>query len=719
MRIFANKKFKRFVIILVTVIMLFNVIAPQPLVPQAEAASVGGILMAPLTALAGGLAWAFQQVLNLVMYVGTSLTAGAMPEEQNAGDVFITDIVYNQLAITNANIFDTENPNPLLQSAKDENGGITGIVKQWYGITRMMAIAASLVILVYVAIKIIIASTGKDKAKYTELLKDWLLSLLLIFTLHYVMAAILFCSDAIVNFFLSTVKSAEGGIFSYKSIQDQTFAFNDYSIIYALVWIALLIYTFVFLVLYIKRLILICFFVVISPLIVILSTINKLRGKGSGILDTWLKQFIANVVMQPIDALLFTIIASSIVICIEGNQPLLALAFVIAFFPMRTWVTQFFDQKAEQNSQQDAAKFAAGGANMFSSKIQGMANAPKKPKFNTSNISAAIAGVGRGSPSGSTGGSTGGSSGGSTGGSMGGKVPLSDSWENDWKNNKGNWSNNDEIISTPESLQAEIAGGTPNVFNAEQSTALPAGTSKAKFADRHATLSKGAGILGRAAKYGAVKGTGALIGTTVGGLNAIAGNGFGKHYTPASNATEKLMGKTIDRTAKKASEYYGSAENGGLSGIYEQLASDVGSIKDSATDYVNDSYIVSGEEGIVDDKVALGQFFADAEVDDMIHELIMDCGEGDQLYDQYMATSSVSTRREIAQQFFMESAIKDYGGADRFSDLVKRRKNSEMKAMLSVMQKHKGALTGKNAEKKKEQVRQRSVNYNNNNNTTP
>ncbi len=724
MRIFANKKFKRFIIILMVVILTVNVIAPAPIVPQAEAASVGGILMAPLTALAGGLAWAFQQVLNGVMYVATSLSTGDLPETQDAGDVFITDIVYNKLAITNANIFDPENPNPLLQSANDENGGITGIVKQWYSITRMMAIAASLVILVYVAIKIIIASTGKDKAKYTELLKDWLLSLLLIFTLHYVMAAILFCSDAIVNFFLTTVESTKEGIFSYKSIQDQTFAFNDFSIIYALVWIALLIYTFVFLVLYIKRLILICFFVVISPLIVILSTINKLRGKGSGVLDTWLKEFIANVVMQPIDALLFTIIASSIVICINSNQPLIALAFVIAFFPMRSWVTQFFDQGSKMNSQEGAAKFAAAGANMFSSKLQGVANAPKKPKFNTSNVTAAIAGarafgggdsntnnsndqdtnpnppinrpiVGRG-----------------YNGGMGYQDLTREQFDTAMNAMGGN--TDSSVVPSPDS-------GNANPISAPRSVPLNAPTSsqgKIKWGDRHPTLSRGAGIAGRATKWGVSKGAGAVIGTTVGGLNAIAGNGFWKNYTPASNATEKLTGRTIDSTAKKATEYYDSAVEGGISGVAQQLTSDISSIKDSAVDYVKDSYIVSGEEGIVDDKVALGQFFADGEVDDMIHELIEECGAGDPLYEQYKATSSVSAKREIAQQFFMQSAIKDYGGADRFTDLVKRKKNSEAKAVLSVMQRHKGALTGKNAEKKKEQVRQRSVNYKNNN-TTP
>ena len=48
MKVFANKKMKQFIIILVTVIMLFNVIAPAPLALQVQAAEVvdagGGIL---------------------------------------------------------------------------------------------------------------------------------------------------------------------------------------------------------------------------------------------------------------------------------------------------------------------------------------------------------------------------------------------------------------------------------------------------------------------------------------------------------------------------------------------------------------------------------------------------------------------------------------------------------------------------------------------------
>ena len=44
--------------------MTFNIIAPAPLVHQSHAASVGGILMFPITAFITGLDTAFQFVLN-------------------------------------------------------------------------------------------------------------------------------------------------------------------------------------------------------------------------------------------------------------------------------------------------------------------------------------------------------------------------------------------------------------------------------------------------------------------------------------------------------------------------------------------------------------------------------------------------------------------------------------------------------------------------------
>lgn len=43
-------------------------------------------------------------------------------------------------------------------------------------------------ILIYVGIKIIISSAAQDKAKYKQMLIDWIVGICLLFMLHYIMA---------------------------------------------------------------------------------------------------------------------------------------------------------------------------------------------------------------------------------------------------------------------------------------------------------------------------------------------------------------------------------------------------------------------------------------------------------------------------------------------------------------------------------------------------
>lgn len=718
--------------------MTFNIIAPAPLVHQSHAVNIGGVLMAPFGALITGLDWAFQLVLNGVRDVAFAIN-GDIPDDKEKGDMFIADIVYNKLDIIDANVFNPDTENPLL---KPDNGeGITGIVQQWYGVTRMMAIAASLVILVYVAIKILIASTGQDKAKYTELLKDWLLSLLLIFTLHYVLAAILFVSDELVKFFSSMIASGEN--FDYKKLQDGAFLVSDVSIIYALVWMAFLIYTLVFLILYVKRLILICFFVVVSPLIVLLSTINKLRGKGSGILENWLKEFIANVAMQPIDALLFTIIGSTIFMCVEAEQPILALAFVIAFLPMRNWVLKYFEQESKENDVKGAAKLAVGGAKATAAVGGHLSNIQRKPKFDTSNIDKARAGA----KLGGTGANGGGSGGDATGGSFAGNGANPKIATEGATAVAGNGSSKGVATSAPSSYAngmglAGAYGVRPDLYSqgmqgegkgSVSSSGQVASGAKPDAFDRlnqsmrqkelankrtAGNLVKGAG---RLAGKAAVKGVGMYAGAVMGGLNAIAGGDFSKGYSVASGVTDRLAGKGLGAAGRYAGamvdgavagEGVGGSIKGAFGGLADEAKDDINYVKDSVTTAVSD--FVTGQN-TADDRVAMAEFFQDAEVVDQMYEMIETCGEGHPLYEEYQNTNDLSARRSIAQQFYMENAVASYG-VERFDDLVKRSKGSDIKAMMSVMQKQKSALTGKNAKNKLDSVKQRSLNYYQNNN---
>ena len=125
---------KRFIGILLAVVVLFNVISPDIIMPKAYALEIAGILLMPLTFLVVTLA---ELAIGIV-----SLIAGS-----GSGRVFVSDIVYNQLDVFKVNIFGSLPTAAAMQ-------GMLPTIQKWYVITRSIAIAASFVILVYVAIKI-------------------------------------------------------------------------------------------------------------------------------------------------------------------------------------------------------------------------------------------------------------------------------------------------------------------------------------------------------------------------------------------------------------------------------------------------------------------------------------------------------------------------------------------------------------------------------------
>lgn len=64
---------------------------------------------------------------------------------------------------------------------------IHSTVATWYVSLRNLAVVGLMLVLVYVGIRIVISSTSSDKAKYKQMLMDWLVALCLLFCLHYIM----------------------------------------------------------------------------------------------------------------------------------------------------------------------------------------------------------------------------------------------------------------------------------------------------------------------------------------------------------------------------------------------------------------------------------------------------------------------------------------------------------------------------------------------------
>ncbi len=80
------------------------------------------------------------------------------------------------------------------ETVNEEDARIFGIayllqdtIAKWYHNLRIIAIVGMMSVLVYIGIRITISSASEQKAKYKELLKDWFVGMVLLFTMHYIM----------------------------------------------------------------------------------------------------------------------------------------------------------------------------------------------------------------------------------------------------------------------------------------------------------------------------------------------------------------------------------------------------------------------------------------------------------------------------------------------------------------------------------------------------
>ena len=96
----------------------------------------------------------------------------------------IEDTVYNRIDLFDANYF--------IKDSNDAtfNGKIKNAVAVFYYLTKIIAVVIGLLMLIYIGIKMAISTIASDIAKYKDMLKDWVVSMILIFIMPYIIGII-------------------------------------------------------------------------------------------------------------------------------------------------------------------------------------------------------------------------------------------------------------------------------------------------------------------------------------------------------------------------------------------------------------------------------------------------------------------------------------------------------------------------------------------------
>lgn len=271
----------------------------------------------------------------------------------------ITDIIFNKSGATTAGFFGGIGI-PDYQAAEVIND-ICNTVTKWYYIIRNLSIAALLFILLYIGIRMAISTVADKEAKYKKMLIDWAVSLALVFVLHYIMIITFYINNTLV-YTLSKV----------SPLNDLNFA-GDWWPLFgealtpligideAIIICGISVTEFLFFIMYIKRFITLAFLIVIAPLITITYAIDKLGDGKSQALNTWLKEFIFTVIIQPFHCILYMVLIIPVLKNMDGSNSIGAgILYILMLNFIRqgeTIVKKIFNIKAD--SMPDAGATAA------------------------------------------------------------------------------------------------------------------------------------------------------------------------------------------------------------------------------------------------------------------------------------------------------------------------------------------------------------------------
>lgn len=281
------------------------------------------------------------------------------------------------------------------------------LVSQWYFAIRNIAIVLSMSVLLYIGIRMLLSTIAQEKAKYKQMLMDWGIGLCLLFFMHYIMAF----SVSIVQSFNNIISTEQDTTIDDQMIlmeddeekyissklkeigmsdfvDDTTtpsqilwrtnlmgmlrlkaqVSYGDIAFVgYGLCYFILVLFTIYFIFIYLKRVLYMAFLTMIAPLVALTYSIDKLNdGQAQGFYK-WLREYMFNLLIQPLHLLLYTILIKSAFDLASTNiiYSLVTIGFLI---PAEKLMRSLFG--FEKATTPISVAGAATGATMLNSALQ-------------------------------------------------------------------------------------------------------------------------------------------------------------------------------------------------------------------------------------------------------------------------------------------------------------------------------------------------------------
>lgn len=210
------------------------------------------------------------------------------------------------------------------------------------------------------AILSVIKATGIDKAYYKKISIEWLKAFVQMFLLIIYMVGVLQLNSAILSrcgkYVENLIANNQGGLtdFGENYTIFETLRTRSYSLKLSigapavLMYIILVWYTIKFLIMYIRRLIIVYVYAIFGPIVMAANLIQKILTGKSKIQVTWVKEFTLNVLIQSLQAAIYVIFIPEIYNIATQTVAGFFLMFILIrfLFEFENILRQIFDLKS-------------------------------------------------------------------------------------------------------------------------------------------------------------------------------------------------------------------------------------------------------------------------------------------------------------------------------------------------------------------------------------
>ena len=211
---------------------------------------------------------------------------------------------------------------------------------KWYYIIMVLAFAAMLVMLIVVGIKMAISSVASEKAVYKRMLVDWVVGFIIIVGIHLIMLFIITANEGLVKTVhdfsvkmnekqMSRLKlmtlSEESGKSAYTNDEIEIKVYEEIrtraydpkltvGLPGMVMYMTLVYFAVRYTIVYVKRLFTIMVLTLMGPGLGVAYAYQKVFSGRSPAYKTWLKEYIMNVIIQVVHAILYSVFVTQALI---------------------------------------------------------------------------------------------------------------------------------------------------------------------------------------------------------------------------------------------------------------------------------------------------------------------------------------------------------------------------------------------------------------------